>query len=74
MLPKFGQMLKQTLDKMSEKIEITNEWESGAMDNEHATGITARTTLKTVTETQRQQQEPIVRTFEDFHLGLTRDR
>ena len=30
----FGEMLKETLDKMSEKIEITNVgWESGAGDS-----------------------------------------
>jgi len=43
----FGQMLKSTLDKMSEKIEITNEWAEAAGGGTH----------------------PVVRTFEDFHLG-----
>ena len=28
MAKEFGQMLKQTLDKMSEKIVITNDWEA----------------------------------------------
>jgi len=46
MAKEFGQMLKQTLDKMSEKIVITNDWESD------------------------KTEAPIVRTFEDFHLGL----
>jgi hypothetical protein len=48
MAHEFGQMLKATLDKMSEKIEITNDWSS--TDN---------------------KEEPVVRTFEDFNLGLT---
>jgi hypothetical protein len=46
MAREFGQMLKQTLDKMAEKIEITNEWEA------------------------EQKEEPIVRTFEEFNLGM----
>jgi hypothetical protein len=46
MAHEFGAMLKATLDKMSEKIEITNDWE-----NEN-------------------REEPVVRTFEDFNLGL----
>lgn len=42
-------MLKQTLDKMSEKIEITNDWETD------------------------QQEEPVVRTFEEFNLGAGKE-
>ncbi len=42
MAREFGQMLKATLDKMAEKIEITNEYTN---------------------------EEPIVRTFEEFNLG-----
>ena len=42
----FGQMLKATLDKMAEKVEVTSDW---AVDS---------------------KEEPIVRTFEDFNLGL----
>jgi hypothetical protein len=53
MAHEFGQMLKQTLDKMSEKIEVTNDWEAGGA---HAAAQGARL-------------EPVVRTFEDFHLG-----
>lgn len=49
MAKEFGQMLKQTLDKMSEKIVITNDWEADKQD------------------------QPIVRTFEDFNLGLSKD-
>jgi len=49
MAKEFGQMLKQTLDKMSEKIVITNDWEAD------------------------KTEAPIVRTFEDFHLGLSKD-
>ena len=48
MAHEFGLMLKSTLDKMSEKIEISSDWASEAKD------------------------EPIVRTFEDFNLGLNR--
>jgi chromosome segregation ATPase len=48
MAQEFGAMLKQTLDKMSEKIEITNEWDNNADDN----------------------TAPVVRTFEEFNLGL----
>jgi hypothetical protein len=46
----FGQMLKATLDKMSEKIEITNEWADAASGGAN----------------------PVVRTFEEFHLGQGR--
>mmetsp|Transcript_9605 Transcript_9605/g.13989 ORF Transcript_9605/g.13989 Transcript_9605/m.13989 type:complete len:197 (-) Transcript_9605:152-742(-) len=46
MAREFGEMLKQTLDKMSEKIVITNDYEAEQMDT------------------------PIVRTFEDFNLGV----
>jgi hypothetical protein len=46
MAKEFGQMLKQTLDKMSEKIVITNDYAS-----------------------DQQQDQPVVRTFEDFNLG-----
>jgi hypothetical protein len=45
----FGQMLKATLDKMSEKIEITNEWADASGG-----------------------ANPVVRTFEEFHLGQGR--
>lgn len=48
MAKEFGQMLKQTLDKMSEKIVITNDYSNEA-----------------------QQENPVVRTFEDFNLGST---
>ncbi len=48
----FGQMLKSQLDKMTEKIEITNEW--------HSQGAAAA------------DAHPVVRTFEDFHLGQGR--
>jgi tetrahydromethanopterin S-methyltransferase subunit G len=34
MSQEFGEMLKETLDKMSEKIEATsNEWEQGSGSN-----------------------------------------
>ena len=44
----FGEMLKETLDKMSEKIEITNQgWEAGTGDSiarrleEHKMGVSS---------------------------------
>ena len=46
MAVEFGEMLKETLDKMSEKIEITNQgWEAGTGDSiarrleEHKMGV-----------------------------------
>jgi len=48
MAMEFGEMLKETLDKMSEKIEITNQgWEAGTGDSiarrleEHKMGVSA---------------------------------
>ena len=48
MAVEFGEMLKETLDKMSEKIEITNQgWEAGTGDSiarrleEHKMGVSA---------------------------------
>jgi hypothetical protein len=82
MAKEFGQMLKQTLDKMSEKIVITSDWQGseGNVHNHNRVGMDdgignidssgGGGKGNNNNNNNHRDRGPEVRTFENFNLGL----